>query len=346
MTCAFLKKNIISLIWALNHINNNGIIFLNIRETITPNNKDFILLLSQYGDIKLVFFNTSNEPTAVPNYILLYNIKNKINLIKILKEILDLGCKDDLSFLKINKVSNSDLEIFYKDVEKPTEFVFNKMFEYMDCFNSSNSESTYPYLSEENKNLFLVKNIILFLYYYMSIEDRYVNDKYMLYEIIEIKKASKILQFGMGNGSWSVFLLTFLKFFNIKTNKYKLTSIDEYQLDKYMKIGIDNITKLNLFENHKLIIDHTYIKKMIENKKQYDIIFINEECIISGLTDISNAISLLSTNGYIVIEGILNENIKKILKNIEKKYNGILDKLNNYELTKHIKNLSIYIKIV
>ena len=53
ISCQYLKKIIISLIWSLNHIYDNGIIILVLRDTVSYIGKDLLLLLSQFSDISI-----------------------------------------------------------------------------------------------------------------------------------------------------------------------------------------------------------------------------------------------------------------------------------------------------
>ena len=82
------------------------------------------------------------------------------------------------------------------------------------------------------------------------------------------------------------------------------------------------------------------MEKKIKEKKNYDIIFINEYNIYDYTSiDIYNSFKLLNINGYLIIEGILNQKMNKILISIEKNYKN-LEKINM-----SIKNIAIYNKI-
>ena len=341
--CDFMSKILISLLWSLSHIDDKGIIIFTIRETLSIINSDLIILLSNFCKIFIYIDYTIYDPTALPIKIVLTEIKNKILLIKYLEKILTFKCVSNLSFIKIENISNIDYDKQIKNITEPTIFSFNRMFEYMDSYKIDKYKTNYPKISKENEELYLIKSLILFLIQYLFIENTNEQDYYSLFEIIKKTNTKKILQIGLNNGHWTIFILTFLKFINNETNEvYKLISIDPYQDSIYKNIGIDNIKELNMFNSLVLINDFSYIymEKKIKEKKNYDIIFINEYNIYDYTSiDIYNSFKLLNINGYLIIEGILNQKMNKILISIEKNYKN-LEKINM-----SIKNIAIYNKI-
>ena len=343
ISCQYLKKIIISLIWSLNHIYDNGIIILVLRDTVSYIGKDLLLLLSQFSDISININNMFSDPSGYPIRIIIKNIKNKDILLKHLLKISTFECTLELSFMKINNVVSGSLLDYEKTINNITTFMIDKINNYMDSYKISNNKTNYPNISKENEELYLIKSVILFLIQYLFLETFNEEDYYSLFEIIKKTNTKKILQIGLNNGHWTIFMSTFLKYVYHDTNEvYKLISIDPFQDSIYKNIGIDNIKGLNLLDSIILVEEFSYIymEKKIKKKKNYDIIFINEYNTYDySSIDIYNSFKLLNINGYLIIEGIINPKMNKILISIEKNYKN-LKKINM-----SLKNIAIYNKI-
>jgi hypothetical protein len=220
---------------------------------------------------------------------------------------------------------------------------FKKIFEYMETYEIDKYNTNYPTISKENEEFYLIKSLILFLIRNLYIENSKEEDYYIVFELMQKTKTKRILQIGMDNGNWSVFILTFFKFLYHESDElYKLISVDPNQIKEYKNIGIDNLKNLNLLKYHKLVDDYSfiYMQKLIDKNKFYDIIFINEWVSYDyALTDIFNSLKILNTGGYLIIDGLLNIDIHKITDFID----------NNYKTFKKINmgntNIAIYLKI-
>ena len=344
IVCQLLKKIIISLLWSLNHIYEDSIIILVIRDTVCPINQSLILLLSQFSNIYLSMDCLYTDPTAMSVKLIMTNIKNNEILIKHLEEILNFEeCVLNLSFIKINKVVSGSLLEFEKKTKKITFLLFNRIFKYMESFEINKYVTNYPNISKENEELYLIKSLILFLIQDLYIETPYEDDYYIVFELMKKTKTKKILQIGMDNGNWSVFILTFFKFLYHESDElYKLISIDPNQIIEYKNMGIDNLKNLNLGKYHKLVDDYSYIymQKSINKNKKYDIIFINEWITYDyTITDIFNSLKLLNTGGYLIIDGILNQSYLKIIEYIDNVYKHFI------KINMDNKNIVIYSKI-
>ena len=340
--CEFFVKNISSLIWAFSHITVDGIICILIREISTSINKDLLLLLSQFSDIYISIDYTFSDPTGLPIQIIIKNIKNNKILIEYLTKISNFECKQELSFLNI-KNNEEQIKIFDNTILKISNIAFKKIFDYMKIFEKDKYNTNYPNISKENEEYYLIKSTILFLIQYLYIESPKENDYYNLYELMKKTKTKRILQVGMNNGNWSVFILAFFKFLYHESDElYKLISIDPNQIIEYKNMGIDNLKNLNLGKYHKLVDDYSYIymQKSIDKNKKYDIIFINEWITYDyTITDIFNSLKLLNTGGYLIIDGILNKSYLKIIEYIDNVYKHFI-KINMGNI-----NIAIYSKI-
>jgi hypothetical protein len=340
--CNFYIKTIISLIWAISHIKSDGCISVGIREISAPINMDLILLLSQFSDLYIFIDYIISDPTGLPIKIIMKNIKNNDILIDYLTEISKFECKQELSFLKI-KNNEEKLKIFDNMILKISNNTFKKIFEYMETYEIDKYNTNYPTISKENEEFYLIKSLILFLIRNLYIENSKEEDYYIVFELMQKTKTKRILQIGMDNGNWSVFILTFFKFLYHESDElYKLISVDPNQIKEYKNIGIDNLKNLNLLKYHKLVDDYSfiYMQKLIDKNKFYDIIFINEWVSYDyALTDIFNSLKILNTGGYLIIDGLLNIDIHKITDFID----------NNYKTFKKINmgntNIAIYLKI-
>jgi hypothetical protein len=343
--CEFYLKNITSLIWAIPRTTDDGIIIILVREISTSINRDLLLLLSQFSDLYIYVDYTLADPTGLSIQIIIKNIKNKNVLINYLEEISKFECKQELSFLNI-KNNQEQIKIFDNTILKISNNAFQKIFDYMKTYEIDKYNTNYPNISKENEELYLIKSTILFLIQKLYIENSNEDDYYTVFELIKNTKTKKILQIGMDNGIWSVFILTFFKFLYYESDElYKLISIDPYQIIEYKNIGIDNLKKLNLLKYHKLVDDYSfiYMQKLIDKEKFYDIIFINEWITYDyALTDVFISLKILNINGYLIIDGILNPDILKIISFIDKNYKNFkkinIDHTNN-------TNIVIYLKI-
>ena len=113
-TIIYFKKNIISLIWAIKHLNTNGYIRLLIRETCTPFSKDLLLLLSQFCKIN-IYYNIVSEPgRTVPLFAILTNFTNITVLIEYLEKILTFDIDKNTGFFKIKNIMMGDIDKFNK----------------------------------------------------------------------------------------------------------------------------------------------------------------------------------------------------------------------------------------
>ena len=124
---------------------------------------------------------------------------------------------------------------------------------------------------------------------------------------------------------------------------YRLTSIDPYQESKWGNIGIGNLKRAKLINNHKLIKEYSYtaMPKLIEQHKLYDIILINgQDNFDQTINDLFNAFNLLKFGGYLVINNAIYPGVMKIIDYIDKQY-PFLYKFNwEYD----VKSLAIYFK--
>jgi len=191
--------------------------------------------------------------------------------------------------------------------------------------------------------LYLIKSLILFLIQDLYIENSKEDDYYIIFDLMKKTKTKRILQIGMDNGNWSVFILAFFKFLYFESDElYKLISIDPDQIIEYKNIGIDNLKNLNLGKYHNLVDDFSYIymQKLIDKNKTYEIIFINEWITYDyTITDIFNSLKLLNNGGYLIIDGILKKNNIKIIEYIDNVYKHFV-KINIDNI-----NIAIYSKI-
>ena len=77
----------------------------------------------------------------------------------------------------------------------------------------------------------------------------------------------------MEYGIFSAYILQSLKYFNHKYNEvdniYKLVSIDQSQMTYWKGLGIENIKKAHLLDNHELKEENTFflLPKLIKLKK-------------------------------------------------------------------------------
>ena len=342
VVCQYYNKIIVSLIWSIEHISDNHIIVITFRDMVAPINRDLLLLLSQFSDITIRINYTIADPTGHPIKVIITNIKNKNILIEYLKEISTFECNLDLSFIKVNKVIKGSIEEFDNSINNICDFLFKRMFSYMQTYEIDKYKTNYPNISKENEELYLIKSLILFLIQDLYIENVKEDDYYIVFELMKKTKTKRILQVGMDNGIWSVFILTFFKFLYFKSDElYKLISVDPNQIIEYKNIGIDNLKNFNLLKYHKLVDDYSiiYMKKLIDKNKTYDIIFINEWITYDyTLEDLFNSLKLLNIGGYLIIDGILKKNNLKIIEYIDNVYKSLI------KINMNSKNIAIYSK--
>ena len=336
-TFLHLKKNIISLIWALKHLNKYGCIKLLIRETFTPCSTDLLLLLKHFCSINLHYDLILNDGIHTPLHILCTNFKNIDILISHLDKILTFNIDANTGFFKIKKIIMGNIEKFYKITLKPSVFLYNRHLNYIDCF--KNDDGEFEIMSPEIEHFIIIKVMSLITKSYipkpenmdyvsslLELKKIKINGKYidinsnikkeegvLLYKLIKYSKANKILELGMDYGISSLFILQSLKYFNNKYNdadgNYKLVSIDPYQKNYWQEIGLENLKKSHLISHHKLKEDSSYIvlPELIKKNKIYDIIFIDGwhtlDYVSSDLLKSSHFIK----SGWNSIDYILND---------------------------------------
>ena len=341
-SCSYFNRTIVSLLWSIHHINENGIIVIFFRNLMINYNRDLILLLSQFSDIIFEIDYTYSDPTAHSSKVIIKNIKNNNLLINYLEEISKIECYKELSFIEINNIIEGSIEKFNNDINNISNFILKKIFGYMKTFEIDKYNTNYPNISKENEELFLIKSLILFLIQYLYIENPKEDDYYILFELMKKTKTKRILQIGMDNGNWSVFILAFFKFLYYESDElYKLISVDPNQITEYLNMGIDNLKNFNLLKYHKLVDDYSiiYMKKLIDKNKTYDIIFINEWITYDyTLEDLFNSLKVLNIGGYLIIDGILKKNNLKIIEYIDKVFKTLI------KINMDNKNIAIYSK--
>ena len=124
------------------------------------------------------------------------NIKNNNELINYLKEISKFECKPELSFLNI-KNNEEKIKIFDNLILKISNNTFQRLFNYMETFEIDKYNTTYPNISKENEEFYLIKSTILFLIQNLYIENSNEDDYYILFELMKKTKTKRILQVGM-----------------------------------------------------------------------------------------------------------------------------------------------------
>jgi hypothetical protein len=357
-----MKKNIVSLIWALKHLNNDGCVMLVIRETLTPSSNDLLLLLQQYCSINIYYDTTFDNGTYIGLTILCTKLKNIDTLIIHLEKILTFDFNKNTGFLKIKKIISGDIDKFNKYTLKPSIFLFNRYFEYVDCFKNDNGG--FEKMNSDIEQLIIINAMVLgsktyipkpkYMTYILSlleskkikIDNKYIDietsikkeEGIILYKLIKKSKAKKILEIGMDYGISSIFILQSLQYFNNKYNNgdgnYKLTSIDPYQKTCWKNLGIQNLKNLNFLSHHKLIEEKSYIilSELVKKTKNYDLIFIDGSHTLDYTSsDIHKSNIFLNKKGYTPVD--------YILKDILNSYN--LVKINGYIVINNALNPGI-----
>ena len=354
-----LKKNITALIWALNHLDTNGVIMLFIRETLIPSSFDLILLLSQFCDVKLYYDYIIIDAFVLKLNLICSNFRNTSTLIQHLETILTFENSPNLSFLEITEIKQGNLEKFTKQVLKPSKFIINRQLEYIECF--KNDKGEFEAMPEEIKDIIKMKTIMLatqsfipkpesipYIYENLFLNKMKVSkDKYIevfesftkkeakiIFKLIKKCDAHYILELGMGYAQYTIILLQILNYYNsvynLNRKNFKLTSVDQYQKSKWKNIGVKNVEKIELEDHHKLIKEKSTIALpiLIKDLKMYDIIFLTGWYKFDYmLFDLLNAYELLKIDGFIIINDISLPGIEQLIKFIE----------NNYESLKRIE---------
>ena len=369
----YFKSNIKSLIWGLKHLITNGTIILRIREALIPSSNDLILLLTQFSNITLYCGYFTNHPSPggiVPLEIICTNFKNKDKLINYLEKIMTFENSMTMSFFKIKKVIMGPFKEIEKNILNISEFCIDRVIEFRNIektykgniteTSKINDIITYKLLENAIKFKFIPKPenfpFISELIYSKKIN---INDSdsekikfykkeegNAIYKLIKLSKAKIILEIGMDYGIMSLFILQSLKYLNFKYNEdsyYRLTSIDPYQESKWGNIGIENLKKAKLINNHKLIKEYSYtaMPKLVEQHKLYDIILINgQDNYDQTINDLFNAFNLLKFSGYLVINNSLYPGVMKIIRYIDENY----PLLNKFDWKYNVKSLVIYFK--
>jgi predicted O-methyltransferase YrrM len=367
----YLKKNIVSLIWALKHLNNDGCIEILIRETLLPSSNDLLLLLQQFSSVSIFYDLTFVDGLWITLRIICTDFREKDILIKHLEKILKMNIDIDTGFLKIKKIIRGDIDKFNKTTLKPSLFLYNRVLDYINCF--KNEKGEFETMTQDIKDLIIVTTISLassklfipkpehmpYISSLLHLKKMKIGDKYIdihsnikkeegkiLYKLIKDTKATKILEIGMAFGLSSLFILQSLKYFHHKYNNddvnYKLTSIDPFQLTQWNGLGIQNLKNAKLYANHKLIEEKSFIAlpELIKKKKLYDIIFIDGwHTFDYTLNDLFISFLLVKLNGYIVIDDALHPGVNKVLKYIQTNYQFLK------KIDMGVKTLAIYLKI-
>ena len=367
----YLKKNIVSLIWALKHLENNGCIELLIRETLIPSSNDLLLLLQQFSSVNIFYDLTFVDGIWITLKIICTDFRDNAILIKHLEKILTLNININTGFLKIKKIIRGDIEKFNKTTLKPSLFLYNRVSEYIDCF--KNEDGEFEMINDNIKELIMINSVSLASSNYfipkpenmpyissllhlkkMKIGNKYIDihsnikkeEGKILYKLIKDTNATRILEIGMAYGLSSLFILQSLKYFHHKYNNddvnYRLTSIDPFQSTQWNGYGIQNLKNSKLYANHKLIEEKSYIAlpELIKKEKIYDIIFIDGwHTFDYTLNDLFSAFLLVKINGYIVIDDALHPGVNKVVKYIETNYQFLK------KIDMDIKTLAIYLKI-
>ena len=348
----YLKKNLISLLWALKHLLPNGCIYIHIREFLRPVSYDLLLLLLQFSSISIMYNYLITPGFENQLYILCYDFKKVDILIKHLEKILTFDLNNEnTSFIKITKIIKGDINFFNKMISKISNFIINRITDFIDCFEDYNG-NLKEIIEPEIENLIKTKATLLLSQNYsprpdnlpyitsllkfkkIKIGNEYIDieknitqkEGKLLYKLIKNINATQILEIGMSYGLSSLYILQSLKYFNNKYNKnndYKLTSIDPVQTSEWNNIGIENLKNAELNEHHKLIEKKSYLalSKLIDNKKSYDIVFINGWLTFDYIAyDIFGSYILLKENGYLIINNITYPGIDKTIKFIEENY--------------------------
>ena len=366
----FLKKNIISLIWSLKHLNVNGCILFTIREFLKPAPYDLLLLLQNFASI-FIYYDYSIISATVNNLLIIcYDFKDIDILIKHLEKILTFDLiNDNTSFIKIKKIIEGDIDKFNKITLKVSNFILNRILDYVDCF--KNNKNNLEIMNPEIENLIKTKAILFLSQNYtprpdhlpyilsllkfkkIKIGNEYIDieknitqkEGELFYELIKNINATHILEIGMSYGLSSLYILQSLKYFNNKYNKnndYSLTSIDPVQTSEWNNIGIENLKNAGLKEHHKLIEKKSYLalSKLIDKEKSYDIVFINGWLMFDYIAyDIFGSYILLKKNGYLVINNIKYPGIDKTIKFIKENYK-YLKKINT-----NVNTIVVYLKL-
>ena len=366
-----LKKNIVSLIWALKHLNNNGCIEMLIRETLLPSSNDLLLLLQQFSSVSIFYDLTFVDGLWITLRIICTDFRDTDILIKHLEKILKMNIDINTGFLKIKKIIRGDIEKFNKTTLKPSLFLYNRVLDYINCF--KNEKGEFETMSQDIKDLIIVTTISLsslnlfipkpehmpYISSLLHLKKMKIGDKYIdvhsnikkeegkvLYKLIKDTKATRILEIGMAYGLSSLFILQSLKYFHHKYNNddtnYRLTSIDPFQSTQWNGFGIKNLKNAKLYANHKLIEEKSYtaLPELIKKEKIYDIIFIDGwHTFDYTLNDLFSSFLLVKLNGYIVIDDALHPGVNKVVKYIETNYQFLK------KIDMGVKTLAIYLKI-
>jgi hypothetical protein len=126
--------------------------------------------------------------------------------------------------------------------------------------------------------------------------------KYLYNKVLETN-ASNILEFGLGNAIYTIYLLMAV----YKTHGY-VTSIDSTQTEQWNQRGVQLIDAMRLKSWHKWIDvdDFIYIKRILSQKSYknlYTIIYINGRYSPAYSELISNFIDkVLQLNGLLIID--------------------------------------------
>jgi len=368
-TYLHFKKFSPSLLWSIDHLNENGVICLLIREGLIPQIYDLILLLQQYSSTHVFYDYYINDGTTTPIYLLCEDFRDTDKLKEHLKKLLKFEPKKDTGFLKVKKVIRGNLQEFHKPIKNMSSFVLNRISDYINCF--KNSKGEYEVMPEDVSKLIETNAIILMSKIFtpkpenmpyissllhlkkMKVGNNYVkvhsnikNDEgKLLYNLIRKTDARNVLEIGMAYGLSSLFILQSLKYFTLKhkiKEQYNLTSIDPFQTTQWDNLGVQNLINAHLDNNHTLIEQKSYISMpiLLNDKKIYDIIFIDGwHTFDYTLLDLFYAYLLVKKNGFIVIDDALHPGVNKVTKYIETNYSFLK------KVFTEVKTVAVYQKI-